>query len=69
MALPTLTSLSANAEEVVDVRPLTLKLLEGSVTISDMTLTTRDCRINAFRAALFTGRIVHCIAILRPIVQ
>jgi hypothetical protein len=66
MALPTLTSLSANAEEVVDVRLLTL---EGSVTISDMTLTTRGCRINAFRAALFTGRIVHCIAILRPIVQ
>ena len=25
--------------------------------------------INAFRVALFTARIVHCIAILRPIVQ
>ncbi len=41
MALPARIRLSANADEVVDVRLLMLKLPEGSVTISDMGLKTR----------------------------
>jgi hypothetical protein len=68
MAVTTKISLSAT-DEVVDVRLLALEPLEGSVAISDIHVLHVVVSINAFRAALFAGRIVHCSGILRLNVQ
>ena len=48
MAVPTKISLSAIADEVLDVRLLMLELLEGSVAISAITRTTRGCQYKRF---------------------
>jgi len=62
MALPIRISLSANADEVVDVRLLTLELLEGSVAISDMALTTRGRQYKRFSRCSLHGshRVLYC---------
>jgi hypothetical protein len=62
-------SLSAIVDEVLDERLLRLEPLEGSVAISAITRTTRDCQYKRFSRCSRAGRIVHCTAILRPIVQ
>jgi hypothetical protein len=69
MAVPTKISLIAIADEVVDVRLLTLELLEGSAAVSDIQLLHVVVSINAFALCTLRGCIVHCIAILRPVVQ
>jgi hypothetical protein len=48
MAALTNISLSATAEEILGVRLLTLDSPEGSVAISDITRTTRDCQYKRF---------------------
>jgi hypothetical protein len=59
IAVPIKISLSAIADDVLDVRLLTLELLEGSVAISAITRTTRGCPYKRF-SRRFAGRVV-CI--------
>ena len=62
MVLPTRISLSATADEEVGVRLLTLEPLEGSATISDMTLATRRCQYKRFSRCPLHGshRVLYC---------
>ena len=62
MAVPTKISLSAIADEVLDVRLLTLELLEGSVAISAITRTTRGCQYKRFSRCSLRGshRALYC---------
>ncbi len=48
IAVPTKISLSATADEVLDVRPLTLELPECNVAISAITCTIRGCHYKRF---------------------
>ncbi len=69
MAALTNISLSGTAGEVLDVRLLMLEPPEGSVAISAITRTTRDCLYKRFSRCSLAGRIVHYIAVLKPSVQ
>jgi hypothetical protein len=62
MAAQTNISLSATADEVLDVRLFTLESPEGSVAISAITRTTRDCLYKRFsRCSLCrSDRALYC---------